>query len=912
MFVISSLFPRRCLASIPVLLLLALPLMAAGNKPCTVWTIVGDPTPASGDGGLATEASFYHPVGVAVGKDGSLYIADQYNHRIRRIDPDGMVSTIAGTGVKGFSGDGGSAASARLAFPRSVAVGPDGSIYFIDRSNVRVRRIRPDGVIETVAGNGQIGFGGESGVATEMAIEPSWAVAVDAAGNVFFSEWYNNRIRKVSPDGRLTTLAGSGPIGFLTGGFTGDGGPAAEALLKRPTFIAVAPDGSVFFADGGNYRIRRVGTDGIIQTVAGNGKWAASETDGDGGPATAAKVGMGSIAFDAAGVLYIAENGRVRTLAGGIISSLTGDVGANHLTIDNSGRLVFIDLSGVIHRRLESGAIERIGGQEPGDTEAGAPAEQVLVNPGALAVGSDGSVFMATSKIVYRRSPEGIVTRIAGTGETGPTEDGALARDATFMFISALAVGGDGEIYVADASQTRVFCIRSDGRVYRFAGDGNRIPGNPYEGIGSLATRAIVSSPSALAVDREGTVYISEGDRYHRILKVAPDGKLGMAFVLEGLSASAEDLAIDGSGNLYATYGVGLGIIRVSPDGGWGQLPGTVGTLGHPTALAIDQQGNLYLFDYYKNILWQRSPDGVLRIMHEQSLAGQSYGEGGPLSEVMLSRLTGDLEVDGQGNLLFTASSRVRKVSAPSSCPGPAPPLIGSLAVFNAASFRERRSKLAPGEIITVFGANLGPAQLAGATLDKDGKLATKAGGFRVMFDGVPAPIVYASRFQTSFVVPYEVAGSTDMQAEFDGVPARDTRTFGVAESQPDLFAFDSSGRGQGVILNEDGSYNGPDNPAKRGSIVVLYGTGEGRLQPAPATGEIVGAVLPKPVLPVAAKFGTVPGTVLYFGGVPGVVAGVFQTNVRIPRDAPVGDEVKVSVGVGDHWSSGAITVAIQ
>jgi hypothetical protein len=275
-----------------------------------------------GDGGPATAAQFRLPAGVAVAADGSVLIADVANHRIRRVAADGTISTFAGTatsgsggGDGGFGGDGGPATGAQLRSPFGVAVAPDGSVLFSETSNRRIRRVAPDGTISTFAGTGASGFGGDGGPATAAQLNPS-GVAVAPDGSVLITSTTNQRVRRVSPDGTISTLAGTGVQGF-----DGDGGPATAAQLDTPYAVAVAPDGSVVIADTGNHRIRRIALDGTISTLAGTG---TAGFNGDGGPATSAKLSDPiGIAVTHDGSVLIAEQGtqRVRRVDAGLVAA---------------------------------------------------------------------------------------------------------------------------------------------------------------------------------------------------------------------------------------------------------------------------------------------------------------------------------------------------------------------------------------------------------------------------------------------------------------------------------------------------------------------------------------------------------------------------------------------------------------
>jgi len=241
---------------------------------------------SGGDGGPATGASVDYPNAVAVGPDGSLYISD-HNSKIRRVGPDGVITTLAGNGVVGYSGDGGPATAASLGNPWGVALGPDGSLYIADYSNNVIRRagpVGPDGIrrITTVAGNGVNGqSSGDGGPAIAATVGAPLGVAVGPDGSLYIGASPNNSIRRVGPDGIITTVAGNGVRGY-----SGDGGPATAASLAAPYAVGVGSDGSLYIGDIGNNCIRRVGPDGIITTFAGKNGVAGS--DGDGGPATAA------------------------------------------------------------------------------------------------------------------------------------------------------------------------------------------------------------------------------------------------------------------------------------------------------------------------------------------------------------------------------------------------------------------------------------------------------------------------------------------------------------------------------------------------------------------------------------------------------------------------------------------------
>ncbi|GGX31011.1 RICIN domain-containing protein [Streptomyces noursei] len=285
----------------------------------------------AGDNGPAVSAQSRYPYGVAVDSAGTLYFSEFDNHRVRRITTDGKISTVVGTGTKGFSGDCGPAVSAQLNLPRGVAVDSAGAVYIADSDNHRVRKVTADGKISTVAGTGTKGFSGDGGPATAAQLDDPRGVAVDSTGVLYVSEYNNRRVRKITTDGKISTVAGTG-----TAGSDGDGGPAISAQLSRPRGMEVGRAGELYIADEGNHRVRKVTADGKISTVAGTG---TAGFTGDDGPATAAQLDRPfEVTVDSIGTLYIgdygnhrvrkvAADGKISTVAGTGTAGFTGDDG---------------------------------------------------------------------------------------------------------------------------------------------------------------------------------------------------------------------------------------------------------------------------------------------------------------------------------------------------------------------------------------------------------------------------------------------------------------------------------------------------------------------------------------------------------------------------------------------------------
>jgi trimeric autotransporter adhesin len=324
--------------------------------------VAGDGTTGyKGDGGPATSAGLYYPLGIAVDASGDIYIADNFNNRIRMVTRStGIITTVAGDGTFGYKGDGGPATSAGLFYPLGIAVDASGNIYIADTSNNRIRLVtRSTGIITTVAGDGTFGYRGDGGPATSASLHNPWGIAVDASGNIYIADIDNHRIRLVTRStGIITTVAGDGTFGYR-----GDGGPATSAGLYYPYGVAVDASGNIYIADTSNNRIRLVTrSTGIITTVAGDG---TAGYRGDGGQATSAGLYYPrGIAVDASGNIYIADfndnrirlvtrsTGIITTVAGDGTAGYTGDGGLatsaglsfpNSIAVDASGNIYIVD-----------------------------------------------------------------------------------------------------------------------------------------------------------------------------------------------------------------------------------------------------------------------------------------------------------------------------------------------------------------------------------------------------------------------------------------------------------------------------------------------------------------------------------------------------------------------------------------
>jgi uncharacterized protein (TIGR03437 family) len=366
------------------------------------------------------------PSGLALDRSGNLFIADTGNNRIRKVSTSGIITTVAGNGNAGFSGDGGPATMASLNIDIvgvGIAVDGSGNLYIADAFNNRIRKVSTDGIITTVAGNGfgastgNGGFSGDGGPATAAELYLPSGVAVDGSGNLFIADLGNIRIRKVSASGVISTFAGNG-----TTGFSGDGGLATSAALNLAQAVAVDGSGNLFIADSGNNRIRKVSASGIITTVAGNGPSCSASSangcgsfSGDGGPATSAGLdGPAAVAVDGSGDLFIVDSGNIRireVSAGGVITTVAGD----------GEFLAFI-----------------FPGPVPGD---GGPATSAsLSGPAGVAVDGSGDLFIADSLNCRIREVLASGTPAAPSVPSNGVVDGA-------GFSARISGGGIGSIF---------------------------------------------------------------------------------------------------------------------------------------------------------------------------------------------------------------------------------------------------------------------------------------------------------------------------------------------------------------------------------------------------------------------------------------------------------------------------------
>lgn len=618
----------------------------AGNIGLTTWSVNSRPPSVlitvagtgengySGDGGPAGAAKISRPMRMTFDQSGTLYFADADNNLVRKVTPDGTIETIAGTGEPGFKGDGGPARQAALSFPLSVAVDKNGNLYICDNVNARIRKInKATGIITTIAGTGVNRSSGDGGLALDASLSNPQAIDLDADGNVYVVESSAHRIRKITiADGKIQTVVGTG-----TAGFSGDGGPAVQAQLTSPNNVSVAPNGNLLISDGANNRIRLVTAgDGRIQTVAGTGQSAFS---GDGGPSINAALNWPSSAvFDTQGNIYIADRGNQRirrvdavskiitTIAGRSQSGYGGDGVSALFSLLNGPTGLAIDPAGSIHLSDRDNRRIRKIVVSTSDTT---PPVVGITSPTVL---QNWSVNTGTLDLAGVATDNNQLVAIRWANDRGGS--GSVSGTTNWSVSAIPLQNGLNRITVVawdnsgNSTTARINVQLEVPTIIRtVAGTGRQ----GRLGDGGLAVSADLFSPSAVTIDKAGNIYVSDSGN-HRIRRISPNG-------------------------LITPY-AGTGSLGSSGDGG----PAISATLNSPGAIAFDSKGNLFVADTGNNRVRRISTDGVIT-----TVAGNGNdvmaGDGGPATSASLLLPYG-LAIDGSDNLLIadTGNLRIRKV----------------------------------------------------------------------------------------------------------------------------------------------------------------------------------------------------------------------------------------------------------
>ncbi len=847
-------------------------------------------------GAPAREVALGFLNGIARDPAGNIVFAENGSNLIRRIARDGTLETIAGTGETAFSGDGGDAARAALnqpAFPRYDAAG---NLYFADTVNFRIRRVDAQGVITTIAGTGVPLASGMDldGPALERSLGSIVGLAVAPSGTVYFSEQETYAIRRVSA-GRVAVIAGAPQDGCFCS--DGDGGPALAAHFYSPGSLALDPAGNLYVSEQSGH-IRRIALDGTIDRFAGYGPQPplrGTPPPDDGVPAIDIFIeGRAPLAAGPDGSLYVADPGSVtpprirRIHPNGIADTVPGSSGKRdviEIAAAADGSFAVIDSSSV--SVLADATLTNVAGSAPKPAPDGTPARDAwLLSPSAIAVNSKGDLYIAESGAcsIRKVGADGVLRTAAGTGKCagpGPFQPAAGADLAPF---ASLAIDREDRLWVCDDL----------GNFYSIGLDGS---------ISLRPLPAVLGPLTRLAIDSKDRVYVLW---MFSLARVGPDGKVEA--IVNPPSApgvpppgfgptSLRAIGVDPSGNVYFTGSFlgepGDSVFRVNDDGSFTRLHGGS---SNSFALAVDDRGTVWQADGGVSVIDSAGSRAL-------GLGAAGYaGDGGPLQSARMSA-TGIARAPS-GDLFLLDGSRIRRITG--SDPK-VPPAITAGGVVNAASYDG--SAIAPGEVISIFGS--GFASEPALSLVENNRVPVTLGDTRVSLGGRYVPILAATPTQVNVIVPSDFPPGTpvDVVVQFD--TAASAVIVPVAASVFGLVALDGSGSGPGAILNQDGTVNSAANPALRGSVVSLFGTGVGNSLPDLFPGAIViSTPYPKPEAKVTSAIGDQPAEVIYAGSAPLLVYGATQINVRVPAALAAGPQPVVVMVNG--FSSRPVTLVVR
>ncbi len=802
--------------------------------------------------------------------------------------PAYTIKTFAGSDLEG---DGGPARLGFVSILEGVCSDADGNIYVADADDNRIRKIDNSGIVTTYAGNGYPGFSGDGGPATQAAINSPFGIRMDASGNLFIADLGNGRIRKVNPAGVISTIAGG---------------------LNSPRNLTFAPDGTLYVSEFDANRVSRINSDGSATPIAGNG---TSGSSGDGGSALSAQLnGPAGIGFDTTGVLYIADssNARIRKVTpdGNIVTFLGGPdpvTGINFALRLPTG--LFVDQANNLYV-ANTGYPETFRFDSSGHYT-------FLAGVGRdIAVAPNGDVLLVGQQHLEEVHSNGSVTTLFSSA-TVTFGDGGPATKARFETLAGIAADNQGNVVVSDSSFHRLRQIGLDGTIESlqasdymtsprtlafdpqnrlFVADGGTIKiANPTGSATNIVTG--LTAPAGLAFP-QGNLEFTDNGALFAAASSGPPTAVSLAQTLNSPTA----LAADSSGNFYVADTGNHVIRKIGADGsdvtiagngsagfGGDDGPATQSQLNAPSGLAVDGHGTVWIADSGNNRVRFIDTSGNIHTAAGTGSPGFS-GDGGAATQANLSNPTA-IACDSQGNVFFVDSGN-RRVRALTVGVGDLQSVPATITITHAATFLT--GTIAGGEIVSIFGPNIGPAIPLGAALDSTGHVSTNLGGTQVLVGGVSAPLYYVGLNQINAQIPVESSGhlSALIEVQRNGVTLASVIS-DISPYTPGLFALANSA----AALNyPDYSLNGPTHPAAAGSVVILYGTGFGDTSPLDVTGLPAVAPLGVPLAVVSVFIGGNKAELLYVGDAPGF-AGLTQINAVVPPDTPAGlAQVQVSV----------------
>lgn len=815
---------------------LLLCLVSAAFSQWRITTVAGGSD--AGDGGPSQQASLRFVQGLALSPAGDIFLADSDDHRIRRIDPQGRISTVAGDGLPGRLGDSGPAHLSRVNTPYGLSFGPNNDLYIADLGNARVRRINSAGTIETVAG---AGIGG-------VTLQAPRNVLAAPDGRLFISDFAANRILILEARGNFNVL------------------PAPNPNFSSPAALTLDPSGHLYIADSGNGRVLRYSNQGVYTVFA-------SGLDRPTG-----------LAWHPNGYLLVAD------IRGDFLWRVTPDpqgspklesvpTGGRDVAVDRSARTVTAGGTWV-RRTLPSGLLEILVGNEfstfRGENVSALQAR--LHRPTAVAMDSQSNLYFSDTgnHRVRRIDPQGVITTIAGTGEPGFRGDAGPARLAQLNSPGALAVDSFDNLYIADTANHRVRVVSKAGVILTAAGTGR----TEFSNDNILATQANLSLPSGLAIDTQNRIFVSErnGQRIRRftlsgrIETVAGSGLRGVPLEnSEALLAPLNEptaLALDGAGNLYFVDRANHALRKV--DARTQRLTTLASQLKAPESLAVSSAGVVYFSEAQSHTISRLSLDGKITLLAGRPNTNGFNAENGNADALTLNEPQG-LFLRGESTVFFAdrLNDRIRRLEAP-------PEVLVSDSqskanAVHAATFNG--GPIAPGLLMTLFTPPTPNPQFSEITID-----------------GFPAAISFANSSQLNFQVPYAIAGRTQAVLEFrNGGLLIDRLICNVAPAAPAFFER-ADQRGQIIAVLPNGQLNSDAQPARPGEILVLYGTGEGLRM------NVEGYDVP--FLGAQVDIQGLATEVLYAGATPGF-PGLFQVNLRVPQSLRAAGAVQVNLRVG-------------